>query len=147
MKNSNLLLFFVLFIAPHCFASRDAVYGDVLVSFVEGNEAPRWIRENNKQPKYPPAMAIANMKGCAVISFDVDNSGSIENLKVIKAIPTKKIGSEARLAIRKWKWVGLTKAGNTSVESKVVRIDYCIGGNTADESKSLCQQQSLRECR
>jgi len=146
-KTVFLLIMITLVFTTSSSAKRVRVFGDVIVTFVEENKEPVWIREDNKKPKYPSAMAIANLKGCAVISFDVNAKGRVENMKALKALPSRKIASEARIAIRKWNWVNLKSEGDATLESKIVRIDYCIGGSSTEESNKLCKQQSERQCK
>ena len=148
MKKIVILLAISIFILPtNSSANRVKVFGNVFVSIVDDNKDPTWVRENDKQPKYPSAMAIANLRGCAIISFDVNPLGRTENMKAIAMMPSRKIASEARVAIRKWKWVNQKNDEAKEVESKTVRIDYCIGGSSTEESNKLCKKQSERQCK
>ncbi len=128
-------------------AERKSVFGHVLVNLFDQNNKFLWIRENDTQPKYPVAMAMSNLKGCAVLTFDLNQSGSIQNIKLLNAQPTRKLGSEARIALRKWKWINVSDKPVKDIESRKVRIDYCIGGKSEEESQLLCQQQAKRECK
>ncbi|WP_428847801.1 energy transducer TonB [Shewanella abyssi] len=105
-----------------------------------------WQSTNRTPPQYPMEMARTSLAGCAILSFNISDSGTTENVQVIKSVPNKDLGKHSRYMVKKWRWDAANNDSNPASEKRTLRMDYCIGGESAEESLQLCKQQTQLAC-
>ncbi|MGO2371920.1 energy transducer TonB [Pseudoalteromonas sp. KG3] len=121
-------------------------YADVQISHLKpSKEQMIWIRENPNTPKYPLTLAKAGVRGCAVYSFDITGEGDIENIELMSAIPGKTLSKEAKKLLNSWHWQ-VANNKQAALEHKVIRLDFCIGGDTIEQAQQQCIAQSQLAC-
>lgn len=72
-------------------------------------------------PKYPFQAARDKVEGFVRLSFDIDESGKVVNVKVIEESPEKVFSKQAILAVSKWKYEPLI-IDNKPVVQKMVSV-------------------------
>lgn len=121
-------------------------YADVQISHLKpSKEQVIWIRENPNTPKYPLTLAKAGVRGCAVYSFDITRNGDIENIELMSAIPDKTLSKEAKKLLQSWYWQ-VANNQQAALEHKVIRLDFCVGGDTIEQVQQHCIAQSQLTC-
>lgn len=121
-------------------------YADVQVSHLQpAKDQAVWIRENLATPKYPLALAKAGVRGCAVYSFDIAQDGDIENIELVSAIPNKALPTETKKLLKSWRWQ-VANNQQAVLEHKVIRLDFCMGGDTIEQAQQQCIAQSRLAC-
>ena len=68
-------------------------------------------------PKYPIELARSGIKGCAVLSFNISESGKTENVEIIDSVPKKHIGKYSRKMLKKWRWVPATTVAESDSQT------------------------------
>jgi TonB family protein len=144
----KLILFVAMWLAltASCYVKAKTVYADVQVTNLPTKGDFYWEQANKNTPKYPIELARTGITGCAVLSFDISEGGETKNVAVVNSYPKKSIGKYSRKMLKKWKWVPTsTKASSTS-EKRMIRLDYCLGGQSVAESQTFCKQQAQVVC-
>ena len=134
-------------------------YADVHVTDMSPQADVIWVRENQHTPKYPIELARAGIRGCAVLSFTISPSGDTTKVEIINAMPTRELGKQSRKMLKKWQWIpapaasdiaqsSITQSKKTelSTEQRTLRLDFCMGGQSTEQSQKLCQQQAKIPC-
>jgi TonB family protein len=122
------------------------IYGDVQVTDIEPANNFIWERANKKTPKYPIELARSGIRGCAVLSFNISDSGKTENVEIINSIPKKHLGKYSRKMLKKWKWIPASSVAETAPEKRTLRLDFCMGGESTEQSQIACKQQTQLAC-
>ena len=78
------------------------------------------------------------------MAFDITDSGKTENVEVINTLPNKYIGKYSRKMLKKWKWV--PAATETAPEKRILRLDFCMGGESIEQAEQACKQQAKLAC-
>jgi outer membrane biosynthesis protein TonB len=94
----------------------------------------------------PIELARSGTRGCTLLSFDICESGKTKNVEVLKPFPKKNIGKYTRNMLKKWKWVPVSTEGVPISEKRIIRLDYCLGDQSAEESQAFCKQQAQVVC-
>lgn len=145
MKNLLALTAFAL-ISVSISSVAENIYADVQVTDVNSTSDFIWERENQNSPKYPIELARSGIKGCAVLSFNISKSGITQNVEIINSIPKKHLGKYSRKMLKKWKWVPSSTASESAPEKRTLRLDFCIGGESTEQSQIACKQQTQVAC-
>ena len=66
-----------------------------------GNDARPIVRS---QPRYPISAARDGIEGWVQLEFTIDSSGTVKDVKVTDSQPKRVFDSEAKRALRKWKY-------------------------------------------
>lgn len=48
--------------------------------------------------------------------------------------------------LKKWKWVPAKTVAESVPEKRTLRLDFCIGGESTDQSQKACKQQTQLAC-
>jgi len=77
------------------------------------------------QPRYPAKALRANKEGYVVLSFDINESGRVINIKVLQAEPRRLFDREAKRALKKWKYKPMVVNGQAvSQLGQKIRLDF-----------------------
>ncbi|MGQ8366792.1 TonB family protein [Glaciecola sp. 1036] len=80
-----------------------------------------------RQPKYPPVAARDGIEGYVVLSFSITASGTVDNIEVIEAQPKGIFETEAKRALRKWKYQPQMQNGVvTAMHNQQVQLDFTM---------------------
>ncbi|PKH87724.1 energy transducer TonB [Colwellia sp. Bg11-28] len=145
MKRLVTLIVFALMIVSIS-SSAKKFYADVQVTDINPTSKFTWERENKNTPKYPIELARSGIRGCAILSFDISDSGKTENVEIINSIPNKSIGKYSRRMLKKWKWLPVSSEDSFTVEKRTLRLDFCMGGESTERSQKDCIQQTKLAC-
>ena len=145
MKNLLALITFVL-ISVSTSSGAKNIYADVQVTDVTPKSEYIWERANQNTPKYPVELARSGIRGCAVLSFNVSDSGETENIEILKSVPKKQLGKASRKMLKKWKWIPASTVGETQSEKRTLRLDFCMGGESTEQAQNACKQQTKLAC-
>ena len=81
------------------------------------------------EPQYPRKAAMQGLEGWVLLEFDVNHSGSVENVKVIDAKPRRVFNSSARRALLKWKYKPKISDGKAERQSGLkVKLQFKLEG-------------------
>ncbi|WP_299807504.1 energy transducer TonB [uncultured Shewanella sp.] len=126
------------------------IYGEVLLTEVAMDTPKIWHREEIDAPtplvNYPIELAKARIQGCTVLSFDITEDGTTENVGVVSSIPNKHLGKYTKKEIKGWRWEQLEPQQSAMSEKRILRFDYCLGLESAEQSLAQCQQQAQLNC-
>lgn len=125
-------------------AKSNVIYADIQVTNLEPTQNFIWTRENQNTPAYPIGLARPGLQGCAILSFDISDSGNIENIEVLHAIPNNKLGKHSLKMIKKWKWIPTTAEATS--EQRIIRLDFCLGGESLEEAQNICKKRTELAC-
>ncbi len=127
-------------------AKSKTFYADIQVTDIEPTRDFIWERANQNTPKYPIELARSGIRGCAVLSFNISDSGKTENVEVINSLPKKYLGKYSRKMLKKWKWVPAETVAETAPEKRTLRLDFCMGGESVEQAQKACKQQAKLTC-
>jgi protein TonB len=125
---------------------KNTIYADVQVTDLASTSDFIWERANKNTPKYPVELARSGTIGCAVLSFNISDSGKTENVEVINSLPKKNIGKHSRKLLKKWKWVPASTIADSAPEKRTLRFDFCMGGESIEQAQNYCKQQTKLAC-
>jgi len=132
----------VLLVVTSLGALAKTFYADVQVTDVAQTSDFIWQRANQNTPKYPIELARSGIKGCAVLSFNISESGRTENVVIIDSVPKKHLGKYSRKMLKKWKWVPAPTVTESVPEKRTIRLDFCMEGESTEQSQIACKQQT-----
>jgi hypothetical protein len=123
-------------------------FSDSRVTFVEPKIDSIWERDlqNESLGRYQFDITTSHLRGCAVISFDVDEQGNTNNVKLINSIPKIKLGTLYSKIVKRWKWKLKQDNLIPLAEEHIVRLDSCIGFKSAEDTQKYCEQQLKLAC-
>lgn len=76
-------------------------------------------------PKYPISAANNGIEGWVDLSFDINEIGQVENVKVVNAEPKKIFDRAAKRALKKWKYQAKVLNGKAVMQTGLsVRLDF-----------------------
>jgi TonB family protein len=137
----------VLTIASASVAGKtNTIYADVQVTNLAPTNDFIWERANKNTPKYPVELARSGTIGCAVLSFNISDSGKTENIEVINSLPKKSLGKQSLKMLKKWEWVPTSTVADSVPEKRTLRFDFCMGGESIEQAQNACVQQTKLAC-
>ncbi len=151
------LLFLTAVVVPTTQADSTH-YADVLFSHLTPKaKAAPWLRMNQHTPKYPLELAQNGIRGCAVFQVKVDAEGKTDVVELVSAVPKKGLHRSAIKLLKSWKWqlnsdvvtTGTdlaTSEAAISDQPMLVRLDFCMGGQSLEEAAARCQAQAQYAC-
>jgi periplasmic protein TonB len=146
MKILTLICLVLLVTSASALAKKKTFYADVQVTDITPTSDFIWERANQNTPKYPIDLARSGIKGCSVLSFNISESGKTENVEVIHSVPKKYLGKYSRKMLKKWKWVPASTVAEPVPEKRTLRLDFCMGGESTEQSQKTCKQQTQLSC-
>ena len=146
MKNLTLVAFVLVTLSTSILAKNKHFYADVQVTDIKPTSDFIWKRANQNTPKYPIELARSGIKGCAVLSFDISELGETENVEVINSVPKKNLGKYSGKMLKKWKWVPVSTTAKPASEKRTLRLDFCVGEESTEQSQQACKQQAQLAC-
>lgn len=146
MRYILLVALAMMTISTTSFARTNKVYGKVLVTDISPADNALWKRENTAPPLYPIELARSGLQGCTVLSFDISESGKAKNIEAIQSVPHRSLGKYSRKMLKKWKWTPVATAGEAKTEQRTLRLDFCMGDQSSEQTLQRCQQQTQLAC-
>lgn len=137
-----------LSILPITFAANVSAnnFSDVKLTHINPEKsAALWVRTKQFTPMYPMELAMKSIAGCGVFKVTVDENGNTDDVKLVSSIPKKVIYKPAKKVIKTWDWE-ITPGHAKAAEEKLIRLDFCMGGNTQAEAKARCAEQAKLAC-
>ncbi len=129
------------------FANAKMNYGDVQITHLEPIKANAlWVREKQVTPMYPFEMAKKGIAGCGIYKVTVNQNGETEKVQQVTSLPARGLAKPAKKLIKKWQWKNVSGKPAAN-EEKLVRLDFCLGGNTVEEAQARCEQQAKFDCK
>ena len=81
------------------------------------------------EPKFPTKAARDGIEGWVQLSFEINELGGVENVKVINAQPKRVFDREARKALKKWKYKPKVVDGKPQKQfGLTVQLDFKMDG-------------------
>ena len=123
-------------------------YADIQVTQVTPSpEQAVWLRSSNVSPKYPIKLAKNDVVDCAIYNVAISEQGKTQAITLISQVSTKKdLAKEGRKIIKKFSWQPQTNQIAKASE-QVIRLDFCMGGDTLEASEARCKQQTQFNCK
>ena len=146
MKILTLIPLVLAVASANALAKNKTFYADVQVTDIAPTSDFIWERANQNTPKYPIELARPGIRGCAVLSFNISESGKTENVEIINSLPKKHLGKYSRKMLKKWKWVPASTVAETTSEKRTLRLDFCMGGESTEQAQKACKQQTKLAC-
>lgn len=134
-------------LSVQCFTlNAKNLFADVKLTHLEPTqEKANWLRGKQVTPKYPITLAKKGIAGCGIFKVVVNEEGKTDSVELIQSVPEKVIYKPSKKIIRKWNWVQ-AQNGNAVAEEKLIRLDYCLGGESVEEAEAICLKQSQYNC-
>jgi len=78
------------------------------------------------KPKYPKAALVAGVEGFILMKVDINETGAVENVRVVGGTQRNMFQDEARRAVEKWKYKPFMDASGkaTKKTDHEVRVDF-----------------------
>lgn len=76
------------------------------------------------EPKYPENEARAGKNGYAVLHFTINESGAVQNIKVVETGGSASFGEAATAALAKWRYAPKFADGKATTANSKVRLDF-----------------------
>ena len=90
-------------------------------------------------PTYPEKAAKENVEGFVVLSFDITETGTTDNVKVVKSVPAGMFDKSAIVALKQWEYKPRIQGGKGMRQTGLlVQLDYQLGAalDTASVEKN-----------
>lgn len=79
------------------------------------------------QPKFPNRLARLGQEGYAVVEFDIDANGNVENASVVETKGGVEFGNASLKAVKNWRFEPELVDGTTQVASAVrIQLDFVL---------------------
>ncbi len=117
-------------IALACAGSTHAFAADAETTDVEVLERGTYaVPIDRTHPKYPNKAASKWIEGYVVLSFVVQEDGTVGEIKVLDAVPKGYFENPARRSVQKWIYEPATQDGKPIVQAKTkVLLSFQLGG-------------------
>lgn len=88
------------------------------------------------EPVYPELAAENKIEGSVVLKYDINSSGDVDNITVIKATPANVFEHAAETALKKWQY----EESSNGVKNNLVQLDFALSNNKASTLKVLTER-------
>ena len=78
-------------------------------------------------PVYPSKAKRMGIEGYVKVALDVDASGYITRVKILKSVPAGIFDKSVKKALRRWKFRPKTVAGKPVAQTGVIRLNFNLG--------------------
>lgn len=78
------------------------------------------------EPRYPESAARAGRSGFAVLHFTINESGAVQNIKVVKTGGSDSFGDAAAKALAKWRYAPKFVDGKATTADAKVQLDFML---------------------
>ncbi|MBT0587379.1 energy transducer TonB [Alteromonas oceanisediminis] len=149
MIKATLAGFFSLLLAPTVLANSDpvilktAVVQTLLVP--ENEDSLSWERTFPETLVMSRELERAGIRGCGIFSFNIGKDGQANDIETEASAPSFGLSRLAKDYLREWRWKPKQNGG---IEERVLlRLDFCITGETQEEAQQYCQYQATLQCK
>lgn len=145
MHYRNIKLLFLVPLTFSAFANA-ANFADVKLTHIQPAESQgRWNKVSQFTPRYPESLAVKGVVGCGVFKVSINEDGETHDVELVSSVPRRVIAKPATRMIKNWKWEKTPGQAQGS-EERLIRLDFCMGGNTQEQAKQRCEAQSRLQC-
>ena len=123
-----------------------AVYGVVDVMNIEPSDNTQWEFLDGTRPLYPKELAINKIMGCAITSFEINDSGRTKNVKIVSTVPAEGLVRSVKKMMNLVKWQPVGEGILPGEEQRVMRLNFCMSDVSNDEALALCAKVSKLPC-
>lgn len=88
------------------------------------------------EPKYPIEAAKQGVEGSVVLKYNVDKSGKVADVIVLKSVPEKVFDKSAKIALRQWKY----DSGGVFHKDLLVQLDFVMSEDSVLPSRDLLEK-------
>jgi protein TonB len=82
------------------------------------------------EPQYPRKAAMRGTQGWVLLSFDITEKGTVENVNVVKSKPKRVFDRAAIKALVRWKYRPKVKDGKPVAQANnKIQLDFKLEGN------------------
>ncbi len=95
----------------------------------DGGVTSNWEPSTRVDPTFPDEARQKGIEGYVLLRLDIDETGKPENLEVVKAEPRNMFESDAKKAVRKWRYKPRMVNGQAvKVIGHEVRVEFKLAG-------------------
>ena len=145
MKTFTLVLTIIISLGAFQVSAKK-IFSDIQTTDLQPQEKPIWQRIKPSKVSYPKELAMSKSAGCVVLSFDINEDGKTENIKVVEASSKRKISQYTKRMLKKWRWSLANAKATPTSESRLIRFDYCMSTESGQKAKAICAQQVKQSC-
>ena len=127
-------------------AAKNKLFLEVQVSDLAPEQGAKWVRNPDEEVLFPIELARLKGRGCTVLSFDISKEGKAKNVEVVESIPQRELGVYGKKMVRKWDWLPVSETEQTAETKRLVRLDFCMGDESAEQIEQYCKQQAKLGC-
>ncbi len=109
-------------------------------------EGALWKFAENSKPVFPEDLAVGKFIGCAVISFVVSDSGRTKKTEVVNTVPAGRAARSVRKVMRKVRWQPVVEGSSPGEEQRLMRLDFCMSGDSNEAAEELCEDLAKMAC-
>lgn len=127
-------------------AQAKILYGDIRLTEVKPTNAQvYWKPDAEHKSRYPVPLARKGIAGCAIFKVNLDAQGNTESVVLLHGIPATSLSRPGKKILKKWPW-SMTSDTAPQAEEKIVRLDFCLGGQSVEEAQARCKVQASLNC-
>ncbi len=122
------------------------LHSKVAVLNIEPSEDVHWEIIGSSKPIYSKELAVAKYTGCAITSFEISDTGSTSNVKIVKAVPSRKVNRHLYKIMRKVKWRAVEKGTSPESQQRTIRLDFCMSDVSNYDVQQQCREMAKLPC-
>ncbi|ATC94269.1 energy transducer TonB [Pseudoalteromonas tunicata] len=128
-------------------SQANTYFGDVNFTHITpSSEQAIWQASSQLPLKYPVELAKQMIIGCGIFNVEISAEGKTNKVSLISEVTNKKsLAKETIKTLKRFKWQ--PQAGQVAAASEqVIRLDYCLGGDSIESAQARCQTQAKLPC-